>query len=67
MRLVTLDARDAGELDAALQALPRSAADGVLVAGDFLFATNEREIARAVRKAKLPAMVPWMQNPDDGC
>ena len=66
VRLVTLDARNAGELDAALRTVPRSGADGVLVAGDFLFATNERKIARTVRKAKLPAIVSWMQNPDDG-
>jgi putative ABC transport system substrate-binding protein len=66
VRLVTLDARNAGELDAALRAIPRSAADGVLVAGDFLFVTNVAKIARTVRKTKLPAMAPWMHNPDDG-
>jgi len=58
LELVTLDAHDGTEMEATLHAIPRSALDGLLVLGDNLFLANSGKIARAVRKAKLPAMSP---------
>jgi len=66
VRLVVLDARNATELATVLHTLSRNTADGVLVAGDFLFNTNVATIASAVRKSKLSAIVPWMQKPEGG-
>lgn len=66
VQIVTLDARNAGELDAALRAIPRSAADGILVAADLFFLANKSKIALAVRKAKLPAMFPLKEYHEDG-
>ncbi len=66
VQLVTLDARNAGELDAALRALPRSEAGGVLVPADLLFLANKAKIASAIRKARLPAMVSLREYHDDG-
>jgi len=66
LRLTVLDARNANELAAVLHTLSRNTADGVLVAADFLFLTDIATIANAVRKSRLPAIVPWMQEPEDG-
>ena len=66
LQLITLDARNARELDTALRTLPRSMADGVLVTPDLLLQTNKSKIAQAVRKGRLPAMVPYKQYLDDG-
>jgi len=66
VKLVPLDARNSGELDTALRAIPRSGADGILVAGDLLFLVHKAKVAEAVRKAKLPATVPTKENLDNG-
>jgi putative ABC transport system substrate-binding protein len=63
---VALDARNADEIDAALRAMPRGAADGVVVSPDLLFVKNKTKIAQAVRKAKLPAIFPFKEYHDDG-
>ncbi len=66
VKLVPLDARNAGELDAVLRAIPRSGADGVLVAGELLFLVHKAKVAEAVRKAKLPTTVPSKESLDNG-
>jgi putative ABC transport system substrate-binding protein len=66
VKLIILDARNADELDAALRAIPKSGADGAVVAGDFLFVANKAKVAEAVRKAKLPAMFPVKEYHDNG-
>jgi putative ABC transport system substrate-binding protein len=66
VKLVPLDARNAGELDAALRAIPASGADAVLVAGDLRFLVHRAKVAEAVRKAKLPATVPSKESHDNG-
>ena len=65
LELVTLDARNAGELDVALHAMPRSTADGLVVSPDLLFLTNKTKIAQAVRKTKLAAIFPYKAYHDD--
>ena len=66
VRLVTLDARDEGELDTVLRALAKHSGDGFVVTGEALFRTNKSKIAQAVRKARLPAMFPAKEYHDDG-
>ena len=56
IELVPLDARNAGEIDAALHAIPASAVDAIQVSGDILFLTEQARIAQAIRKTRLPAM-----------
>ena len=65
VELVALDARNADEIDAALRAMPRGAADGVVVSPDLLFVQNKTRIAQAVRKAKLSAIFPFKEYHDD--
>ena len=50
VELVAVDARNADEIDAALRAMTRGAADGVVVSPDLLFVQNKTKIAQAVRK-----------------
>ncbi len=66
VELVALDARNADEIDAALRAMPRGVADGVLVSPDPLFVKNTTKIAQAVRRAKLAALFPYKEYHDDG-
>ena len=66
VKLETLGVRNADEIDAALRAMPRGAADGVVVSPDLLFVQNKNKIAQAVRKAKLVAIFPYKENHDDG-
>jgi ABC-type uncharacterized transport system substrate-binding protein len=66
VELETLRARNADDLDVALSALPRSTADGLLVANDLFLVVNRAKIAQAVRKAKLPAIFPFKEYHDAG-
>ena len=66
VKLVTLGAGNASELDAALRAIPRSAADAFLVSGDAFLLANRAQITQAARKAGLPAMYPWREYHEDG-
>jgi putative ABC transport system substrate-binding protein len=66
LQLLKLDARNAGELDAVLRAMPRSGAHAVLITGDGFFYMNRAKIAAATRKAGLPAMAPSKEYQADG-
>jgi putative ABC transport system substrate-binding protein len=66
VHLITLDARNADELGAALQKVQRSSANGFAVSADILFLANKAKIAQAVAKARLPAIFPWKNYHDDG-
>ncbi|MGH8678505.1 MAG: ABC transporter substrate-binding protein [Burkholderiales bacterium] len=66
LQLVTLEARNAKELDGTLRALKRSVADGMLVSSDSLFRANQARIAEATRKVGLPAIFPFYLARDDG-
>jgi putative ABC transport system substrate-binding protein len=59
--LVSLDARNVGDLDSALQAIPQSRADAILASPDPLFLANGAKIAAAARKARLPGMFPFRE------
>jgi putative ABC transport system substrate-binding protein len=66
LQLVRLDARDPGELDVALRAIPHSETNAVLIGGDSLIYSNMAKVARAVRRAKLPAIFPYADYRDYG-
>ena len=66
LKLETLGARNADELDVTLRALPRSSADGLLVANDLFLMVNRGKITQAVRKAKLAAIFPFKEYHDGG-
>jgi putative ABC transport system substrate-binding protein len=59
VRLQTLDARNAVELDAVLQTLNKNRPEAILVGGDGLYFVNQDKVAAAVRKTRTPAMFPY--------
>src|SRR5690349_20371266 len=66
MQLVPVDARNAGELDTALRAIHRSKVEGFLVSGDLFLFANRTQIARTIRRAKLPAIFAYREYHDAG-
>ena len=66
VELITSDARNADELDAAFRAMPRSATVALVVSPDLLSFKNKTKLAEAVRKAKLAAIFPFKEFHDDG-
>ncbi len=66
MRIVALNARNADELDAALSRIQRGAGDAFIVSSDIFFIVNKDKIAAAIRKARLPAIVPTKDYQGDG-
>ncbi|MGH8767267.1 MAG: ABC transporter substrate-binding protein [Burkholderiales bacterium] len=64
--LEVFDARNVGELDASLDAMRRSKADGFLVAQDLFLLANKSKICRAMRKTKRPAVFPVREYHDEG-
>ena len=56
VKLDTLEARNAGEIDAALSALRRSPPDALVLSAEGFFVEHKAKIAEAVRKAGIPAM-----------
>jgi len=66
IQIVALDAGNQSRLDAALRGTQRSAGDALIVTSDGFFVSNRDKIAAAVRKAKLPALVPTKDYWSDG-
>jgi putative ABC transport system substrate-binding protein len=66
VKIVTLTASNAGEIEVAIRSISRSVGDAVLVSGDLLLLANRQKIAQAVRKARLPAMFPFKQYHEAG-
>ncbi len=58
IRVSTLNAGNADELDAALRGLQRNAGDALVVSSDAFFIGNKDRVGDAVRKAQLPTLVP---------
>lgn len=65
LQLVTLEARNAEELEGVLRPLKRSFADGLLVSSDSLFRANQARIAEATLSVGLPAIFPFYYDKDD--
>jgi putative ABC transport system substrate-binding protein len=66
IELSLLGAGNPRELDAALRKLTRSFTDALLVSGEIFFLAHRREIADAVRNAKLLACFPYREYHDEG-
>jgi putative tryptophan/tyrosine transport system substrate-binding protein len=66
VQLVTLTASNEDEIKVAIKRISRSAGDAVLVGGDLLLLANRQQIAKAIRKARLPAMFPFKQYHEAG-
>jgi putative ABC transport system substrate-binding protein len=56
--VTALNARDVKELDAVLSGIQHRSGDALIVSSDVFFIANRDQIAKAVRKAKLPTLVP---------
>jgi len=66
IHIVVLNARNADELDAALRGIQHKSGDAFIVSSDIFFIANKAKIADAIRKAKLPALVPTRDYHGDG-
>jgi len=66
VQIIRLEARDEGELDAALRALSPSTMDGVLVPAEIMLRANKTKVAKAIRKARLPGAFPARDYHADG-
>ena len=66
MHIVSVDARNVAELDAALRGLQHRASDGFMVSSDVLFLGNKAKIATAVARAGLPGIFPWRDYHEEG-
>ena len=66
LHLETLNARNIGEIDAALRRMRRTVADACLVGGDLLYLAEKARIARAIRENKLPAVFAYREFHEDG-
>ena len=66
LRLETLDARNIPEIDAALDTLRRSAANGCLVGGDLLYLAEKARISRAIGENRMPAVFAYREFHEDG-
>ena len=64
--LVSLDVRNADELDSALRAILRRREDAILASPDPLFLANNARISGALRKARLPGMFAFREYLKDG-
>jgi putative ABC transport system substrate-binding protein len=54
------------ELDAVMEQLPAKKLDALLVSGDVFFFKEREKIAKAIRRANLPAMFPLAEYHDSG-
>ena len=66
LRVETLDARNIPEIDAALNKLRRSVANGCLVGGDLLYLAEQARISRAIRENRMPAVFAYREFHEDG-
>ena len=66
IEIMPLSARTAGELDAALHAVQHHVGHAFIVTSDVLFIVNRDKIAEALRKAKVPLVVPTRDYRVDG-
>jgi putative ABC transport system substrate-binding protein len=66
VHIIAIEARNADELNTALEGLHRRAADAFIVSSDVLFLANKEKIAAAVAKAKLPGIFPVRDYHDAG-
>ncbi len=59
IKLDTYNARDTGEIELVLRAIPWNATDGMLIGSDPIFQAEAARISKAVRAARVPAVFLW--------
>ena len=59
IKLDTYNARNAGEIESALRAIPWKSTGGMLIGSDPIFQSEAARISNAVRAARVPAVFPW--------
>jgi putative ABC transport system substrate-binding protein len=59
IKLDTYDARNAGDIESALLAIPWKSTDGMLIGSDPIFQAEAARISKAVRAGRVPAVFPW--------
>lgn len=66
LKLDLFEARDAGQIEAAMEQIVRSRTEGLLVSSEVLFLANRDIIVKAANAARLPAVFPWRAFATDG-
>jgi putative ABC transport system substrate-binding protein len=66
VQLTVFDVQTADQVDAALRRISRKVADGAMVSTDVVLAGKSKEIANALRNARLPTAYPWRTYVDHG-
>jgi putative ABC transport system substrate-binding protein len=66
VQVEAMEAKDAGEIQRALDKISRIPPDGFLVSSELLFLANRDRIIQAVAKARLPTVFPWRVYAVDG-
>ena len=59
IQLDTYNARNTGEIESALRAIPWKSTDAMLIGSDPIFLAEGARISQAVRTARVPAVFPW--------
>ena len=65
-RLLALQAKDEGGVEAAFASAVRNRADGLLISADPFFSTRRAQVVALAARCGLPAMYPWQQYPEIG-
>lgn len=65
-RVTVLDAREAGQFDAAFASLAQHGAGAVLVTSDPLYNSNSRALVELAARHAVPTIYPWRDFVDDG-
>ena len=66
VQLEPVEARNAQEVDAALDRIRRNPPDGFLLSSEVLFMANRQRIVESITKLRLPAVFPWRMYVADG-
>jgi putative ABC transport system substrate-binding protein len=65
-RLLGLQAKDEGELEAAFASAARDRADGLLISADPFFSTRRAQVVALAARHGVPVIYPWREYPEIG-
>jgi putative ABC transport system substrate-binding protein len=66
LQLIPFSAQNSHDLAAVSQELKRRGADALVVVADLGLLAHRVEVARLIREAKIPAILPWKEYHDEG-
>jgi putative ABC transport system substrate-binding protein len=66
VQIEPFEAKNAREIEAALDGIKRSPPDAFLVSSEILFMANRHRIVETIAKLRLPAVFPWRMYVTDG-